>query len=631
MRDLRRTMDEVGRTVGTGEALIGGHINGAEEARYRTRNYRTQGQANDAEGRYIISEHRLEAIRDGDFGTPVRRTAAPRQASYGQAQPGGYSQLPPEEYQRGSAPEAPVAARAAAPAAAQRGPVRPLVANERLIESVMGELGDAARAQTPAERDAALDRFIAVTNRIGKDTPIQSIGGELKVNGANGAQIDIPLPPRGRTFTITDMVTPYLRQNRELGDALAARIAASNGQTVEAPANQPQAPATGAPTTAAPATGAPATAAPSTGAPSTGAPSTGAPSTGAPAPATGATGALTAATGGSARTYSLRTNTDDMPKIAANQVADLQGRLVDAGFDLTTRRQADGKDGKYGPKTEAAVNAIAREAGVNPKDIDFTNAQDPDTVKFMQTLDARIASRGRAAAPAPVVPQGPTPEELAAQAERDRLAAEEARIPEAIRGTHYDPRVSATMSQAERDALARKGLHALDEIASENGARDPETLARKIREVQKDAGMLQSGEASPQTLAALGVAVAERSGLAGRAGNVYEGAQSQAEMNAAAAVGFHALDETAGITRNPEVLARKVREFERENNLTVDGRVDPAMLQALEQAVAARGGLTQVRGGTEVSANGGEPPASPTVQTNPQLQQTRLAEGGQRA
>jgi len=608
VRDVRRTMDEAGRTFGTGEALVGGHINGAEESRYRTRNYRSQAQANDAEGRYIVSEHRLEAVRDGDFGTPVRRTAAPRQASYGQ-------QLPPEEYQRGSAPEAPVA-RSAAPAPAQRGPVRPLVANERLIESVMGELGDAARAQTPAERDAALDRFIAVTNRIGKDTPIQSIGGELKVNGANGTQVDIPLPPRGRTFTITEMVTPYLRQNPELGQALGARIAASNGQTVDAPANQPQGPTTGAPTTAAPTTGAPAA---------------GAATTGAPAPASASTGALTAASGGSARTYSLRTNTDDMPKIAANQVADLQGRLVDAGFDLTTRRQADGKDGKYGPKTEAAVNAIAREAGVNPKDIDFTNAQDPETVKFMQTLDARIASRGRAAAPAPVVPQGPSPEELAAQAERDRLAAEEARIPEAIRGTQYDPRVTATMSQAERDALARRGLHALDEIASENGARDPETLARKIREVQKDAGLLRSGEASPETLAALGVAVAERGGLAGRGGNVYEVAQSQAEMNAAAAVGFHALDETAGITRSPEVLARKVREFERENNLTVDGRVDPAMLQALEQAVAARGGLTQVRGGTEVSANGGEPPASPTVQTNPQLQQTRLAEGGSRA
>lgn len=600
-REVRRGADEVARTKGTLESFD--PRSDAERDRAVLQARRFEGQILREDIRIMDLNEQYRARRDA-YGAEL-----PQQ---GNGAAWGY-EAPVQG--AGTARYAAVGAAAAPMAASQpatsQAPTGRVTVTKELIESMSKPLDAALNARTPAERDAALDGYINAVNRIGPNTDIVSIGGHLDFTNADGRKFRVPLPPAGQTFRPGDIAGPVLQGNPELEQALRARVAAANGQS--APAPQPLAPQPPVPGTAtAPQAGGQSDVLPAQTSPGqSGATSTSEPSK----PAS-----IAAASGKTAATYSLRTNTAEMPKIAANQVADLQGLLVDAGYDLTTRRQPDGKDGKYGPKTEAAVNAIAKAAGVDPKTIDFTNTQDPETVKFMQKLQEVIDQKqGKTQ---PVVQQGPSEQELEAQrraeAERARLAAEEARIPEAIRGTAYDPRISATMSQAERDALARRGLHALDEIASENGARNPETLARKLREVQKDAGLLRSGEASPETLAALGMAVAERGGLAGRNGNLYASVQTQAEANAAAAIAFHALDETAGITRNPEVLARKVREFERENRMLVDGVVDAPMLQALEQAVAARGGLTQVRGGTEVATQGGEPPAPSTVQTSPQ-------------
>ncbi len=97
-----------------------------------------------------------------------------------------------------------------------------------------------------------------------------------------------------------------------------------------------------------------------------------------------ATFALPEASGPAAKIYTKngegRTmNAEDAPKISASQVKAIQAKL---GVK---------DDGMWGPNTQAAFAAAAAKAGVKPSDVDFTNPNDPETVKVMAQFNAAAA------------------------------------------------------------------------------------------------------------------------------------------------------------------------------------------------------------------------------------------------
>ena len=89
--------------------------------------------------------------------------------------------------------------------------------------------------------------------------------------------------------------------------------------------------------------------------------------------------AMTKAAGGPAKLYQGTAgkvwNTDDAPKIAANQVKEIQAML---GVK---------DDTKWGPVTQEAFAKKCKEAGVSPKEVDFTNPRDPELLRVMAVLN----------------------------------------------------------------------------------------------------------------------------------------------------------------------------------------------------------------------------------------------------
>ena len=322
---------------------------------------------------------------------------------------------------------------------------------------------------------------------------------------------------------------------------------------------------------------------------------------------------------------------------------DIQRNLIAAGFEVgPTPGQADGKSGR---RTWTAFETICVQAEppIDPRAVDFRNPKDPETIRFNEVIAARIAQRNAQQQPAQT-PKGPTPEELAAKAQAEaeaRARAEQAqrlendaltqegKIPGdgalVLRGSAYDPRNLRDMPQADKRQLAIVGLHALDELKNDRGGRSNDTLhdklAEAVRETNKKHGTnftipSESNPITDDALMAVGLLVAKRGGLSA---DVYRAAETQRQMDHAAAVGLHALDRTSGVidVTSPDGQRRlraEVKKFERDTELNVDGIADRDMLRALEQAVAVRGGLTKVGGGTDVQTQGGEPPAAPTAQ-----------------
>lgn len=103
---------------------------------------------------------------------------------------------------------------------------------------------------------------------------------------------------------------------------------------------------------------------------------------------------------GGARNYV--TNGSHMPPMNSGQVKELQLQLANAGFagELATATASTGVDGKFGDKTAAIFAQVARDAGVDPKAIDFTKKDNAAAATFNAHLAERVAAI--ASAPAAV-------------------------------------------------------------------------------------------------------------------------------------------------------------------------------------------------------------------------------------
>lgn len=329
-----------------------------------------------------------------------------------------------------------------------------------------------------------------------------------------------------------------------------------------------------------------------------------------PTPAnTGASPTLATASGSQTRLYGVRAQraprANEIPKIDQNQVESLQDMLIAAGESVGTM----GSDGKYGPNTHAAVLRVAGRLTPPITDlttIDFTNPQDPETVRFMAALQPQRAPAGPA-------PASPTPEQTAeaqraaAEAQRQAAeararAAEEARIPEAIRGTPFDPRNLARMSQQERYDLARTALAGIDELRSPESRPNLERMHDKMDESVRWSNEhlgtriprpAPSDPLSVDAMVALGLRAANEGRLSNDRNQVVTLPENmtQAQMNAAAVQYIRALDRSV----DREDPSRAIRRFEERDmgrsGIEVDGLADPQMLAALRQAVAIRNGL----------------------------------------
>ncbi len=336
------------------------------------------------------------------------------------------------------------------------------------------------------------------------------------------------------------------------------------------------------------------------------------------------------AKGGKTRTYSYKAKApkaDEIPAIAENQVKPLQDLLIAAGVNVGPT----GADGKYGPNTHFAIKEFASKLNPPISDltsIDFTDKNDPERNRFLEALGQGAPSKG------------PSAEDLAAakaaeaaKAASDKAAAdaakaaqqraqEDARVPESVRHTVFDPRNIGALDPQQRYDLARHTLHGLDELSSEKSRPNLERMHDKmdetVRWVNKHMGtnIPRPSPADPlsnDAMYALGLRAAYEGKLSNARGELVQVEQgmTQAQMNHRAVEYIKALDR--GVSR--EDPSRAIRKFEKEDmgrtGIEVDGLADPQMLEALRQAVAARNGLYSVASAPQV--------ASPVAETNVKL------------
>lgn len=283
-----------------------------------------------------------------------------------------------------------------------------------------------------------------------------------------------------------------------------------NGQAPVAPAAAPAQPQTGAAPAAAPAGATPAPAPAAGGA--------------APAPATpqGPT-AIPAAEGNRAAPVGVRAqrapNASEIPAIAANQISALQQRIIEAGGSVG----ATGADGKYGPNTQAGVRAFA--ATLTPpitdlSTIDFTNAQDPEALRFNTALDTAIAAR-RAPAPAPVVVE-PAPAQPAPAPVQPVVTEPSVRLPNVgIYGPANTANLPQEGSRDSRHGLAERGLRELGALSNGIGfgllaepvdGRPGQVTTGAIRKFQEQNHLPPTGVADPLTLQVIGIKIAAQNG-----------------------------------------------------------------------------------------------------------------------
>lgn len=337
--------------------------------------------------------------------------------------------------------------------------------------------------------------------------------------------------------------------------------------------------------------------------------------------------------------------------IAPEDVDDLQREMAefqDLREILAYHGDEDGVDGKYGDRTYRAIALIAREANISVAEIPQINFREKTGDLYTRWHTALQNHHKENETPQQVLARveqrtGPSAEELAATAEAARRAAEaadraaaDARVDASIRGTEYDPRNIARLDQDQRYALAVRGLFALDELKSERSTPSLENIHDKMKEtvrrVNRELGTnypipTEANPLSDSALEALGRRVAMAGGIRGADASIYRAAQTQDQLNAAAARGLRALDRTSSGRYDPtdpdnaQRLQRNIRKFEREvmglSRVEADGIADADMLAALEQALRERGGLAQVTGGQAVVAATvtSQPPAPTPVRT----------------
>lgn len=345
--------------------------------------------------------------------------------------------------------------------------------------------------------------------------------------------------------------------------------------------------------------------------------------------------------------------------IDPSAVDDLQTEMAefeDLRAILTYGGQYTAIDNHYGERTYLAILQIAKEAGIvqfdandrpiNPEVISQINFREKTGDLYTRWHTALQNHHKENETPQQVVTRveqrtGPSDEELTATAEAARLAAlaadraaADARVDASIRGTEYDPRNIARLDRNQRRELMIRGLHAVDELRDGDVNRNHDhdkifdKMAETIRRVNREAGRIIYPELqehddplSDSALEALGRRVAMAGGIRGTEESIYRAAETQDQLNAAAARGLRALDRTASGRYDPtdpdnaQRLQRNIRKFEREvmglSRVEADGIADANMLAALEQALRERGGLAQVTGGQAVVAAAvtAQPPA----------------------
>lgn len=95
---------------------------------------------------------------------------------------------------------------------------------------------------------------------------------------------------------------------------------------------------------------------------------------------------IPAASGPAARRY----NSATMPEgLTQNMVLTIQQRLMDEGLSVGARAP----DGKWGKATQASYEQFCKDIGVDPKAVNLSDANDPETKKLAQAFSDRDAAR----------------------------------------------------------------------------------------------------------------------------------------------------------------------------------------------------------------------------------------------
>ena len=192
--------------------------------------------------------------------------------------------------------------------------------------------------------------------------------------------------------------------------------------------------------------------------------------------------------------------------MAENQVEPLQRLLkgIGLGEKLETpallHPETHGIDGKLGFRTNGATEQAIRAAGLDPKDINFMNPT-PQTQQFIQYLASRQPGKAQTAA---VAPKEPTPAPTQSQPEQPLVPP------------------APVLTQEEKNSLARSYFVATGEMGDgllgngNKGGKDNAGLRDKVREFDKDNGLVRDSLADDATIGAMGAELVQRA----QSGNV---------------------------------------------------------------------------------------------------------------